>query len=108
MKNLILTLLALSLSSMLLAQLSADEYLKKSTAIPLKVCQLAGDQQDAFVASVKDLTDVIKEDIQQRDQEANEYIEAHGAEMEAQIMKNSGLSDKDIKKAQSGKELTEA
>jgi hypothetical protein len=108
MKNLILVLLGLSLSSMLSAQISAGEYMKRVPAIPVKVCQLNGIQQDAFITQVRNLSKEIETDAQKRSKASQEYMEANTEQMKANMIKSSGMSDEEIKKLQSGKEMSEA
>ncbi|MFA5971304.1 MAG: hypothetical protein WC780_03045 [Lentimicrobiaceae bacterium] len=108
MKNLILALLAIGISTAMQAQITAADYFKKAPAIPGNDCQVKGDRQDAFVNSVNELISEIKDDVNKRNKEANDYMNAHQDEMKANMVKKSGMSDEDIKKLQSGKDLSEA
>ncbi|MEI6060249.1 MAG: hypothetical protein WCR72_06040 [Bacteroidota bacterium] len=107
-KKYILGFFALGITSLLSAQITANAYLNRAPSIPDKVCQFSGAQQDAFTTSVKELSAVIDEDAENRKKEVSEYADSHQAEMEAGVMRNSGLSQSDIKKAKNGKELSKA
>jgi len=108
MKNLILTFLAVCLTLILSAQTTAYEYMKRAPGIPTNVCKAKAGIQDAFIRAVKDLSSAIHKDAQNRSKEAEEYMKGNEEQMKASMMKNSGMSDEDIKKLQSGKDMTEA
>lgn len=108
MKNLFLALLAIAFSTVMQAQITAADYFKKAPAIPAKNCHLAGVQQDAFEDALQVLIDEVNADAKKRSQQADDYMNAHQDEMQANTMKNIGVSDEDIKKLQSGKDLSEA
>ncbi len=108
MKKLIFGLLAFSISSILTAQVTANAYMDRTPTAPPNICKITGVQKDAFIKTVKELSEVIQQDADNRKKEASDYAEAQQAEMEAGAMRNSGMSEQDIKKMQNGKELTEA
>jgi hypothetical protein len=108
MKNLLLTTISIGLSLILNAQISASDYLKKAPAIPSKDCYISGEKQDAFEKSVQDLASVVNDDAQQRKNDTEEYMRGNEDQMKANMMKKSGMSDADMKKMQSGEEMSDA
>jgi hypothetical protein len=108
MKNLILTFFAVSLTLILSAQTTAYEYMKRAPGIPTTVCKTKAGIQDAFIMAVKDLSSAIHEDAQTRSKKAEEYMKGNEEQMKASMIKKSGISDEDVKKLQSGKEMTQA
>jgi hypothetical protein len=108
MKKLILALLIVCLSMAVSAQVTAIEYMNQAPAIPGNVCKDKGNKQDVFTSSVTDLNKVIEEDSRQRNRANEETMKLHENEMKTNMMKKSGLSDEDVKKVSSGKEMTEA
>ncbi len=108
MKTLFFILTGLCFSGILPAQITALEYLRKAPVIPAKICQLNASQQDAFLQKVRTLAEEIANDAQVRKQQTEDYMDANSEQMKANMVKNSGLSDDEIKKLQSGKGMTEA
>lgn len=108
MKNLVLTIITLFLTQVVSAQTTAAEYMKRAPNVPADVCKTKGGIQDAFESKVKDLSSAIHEDAQNRSREAEKYMKGNEEQMKANMMKNSGMSDEDIKRLQNGKEMTDA
>ncbi|MEA5111519.1 MAG: hypothetical protein VB072_13890 [Lentimicrobium sp.] len=108
MKKFLFTITTLWLTQVLAAQTNATDYLKRAPGIPVNVCNVTGSVQDAFLNDVRNLSSVIHEDAANRSREAEEYMKSNEDRMKANMMKKSGMSDEDIMKLQSGKEMTDA
>jgi hypothetical protein len=108
MKNLILTLFATCFAMVVSAQVTAVEYMNRTPGIPDNVCKDKGSKQDVFNSSVNDLYEAIEKDASQRNRVNEEVMKSHENEMKTNMLKQSGLSDEDMKKVSSGKEMTEA
>ncbi|MBK6964105.1 MAG: hypothetical protein IPH20_09180 [Bacteroidales bacterium] len=108
MKNFVLTIITLCLTQVLSAQTTAAGYMKKAPGVPADICKSKGGIQDAFEGSVKELSSVIHEDAQNRSEETEKYMKGNEEQMKSNMMKNSGMSDEDIKRLQNGEEMTDA
>ncbi len=108
MKNLVLTIITLCLTQVLLAQTTAAEYMKRAPGIPVNICKTTGSDQDAFIDAVRNLSSVIRKDAQTRSKEADKFMEANEVEIKTNMLKQSGMSDEDIKSLENGKEMTDA
>jgi hypothetical protein len=108
MKNLVLTIIAISLTQVLLAQTTAAEYMKRAPGIPADICKTKSGIQDAFESNVRDLSSIIHEDARNRSKEAEKYMKGNEDQMKANMMKKSGMSDEDMKRLQTGEKMTDA
>jgi hypothetical protein len=108
MKNLVFTFFAFCLTLVLSAQTTAYEYMKRAPGIPTNVCKTKGEIQDAFLNAVGDLESVIREDAQNRKKESEDFMNGNEKQMQENMAKKSGMSDEDIKKLQSGGDLSKA
>ena len=108
MKNLILIFPAVCLAMILSAQTTSYEYMKRAPGIPTNVCKAKAGIQDTFSTAVKDLSSAINEDAQNRSKEAEEYMKGNEEQIKANMIKNSGMSDEDIKKLQAGGDMSQA
>jgi len=107
MKNLIVTLLCLCLSSMLSAQTTAAEYMKQVPELPDSICFCDQQVLSAFSESLGQLKETISTDAEDRNRQIEEYMQSHEGDMKANMAKNSGMTDEEIKKLESGKDMTD-
>jgi hypothetical protein len=89
-------------------QISAAGYMKKIPAAPDKVCLCDESVKDAFLSSVSTLRQTIIEDADQRERQMADFMQSKEGDIKANMVKNSGISDEDMKKLQSGKKMTQA
>jgi hypothetical protein len=88
-------------------QLTAAEYMKKTPAVPGVICHCDPSVKDAFLTSVSTLRQTIMEDADQRERQMADFMQSKEGDIKANMVKNSGISDEDMKKLQSGKKMTQ-
>ena len=108
MKNLLLTIIVLCLTQVLMAQTTAAEYMKRAPEIPANVCKAKGSTEVAFSEALQNLSYAIREDVRNRQKEAEQFMQGQEELIKASMIKKSGIPDEDIKRLQSGEEMTDA
>jgi hypothetical protein len=88
--------------------LTAEDYMKKVPAIPGNVCLCDPSARDAFQSAVSELKQVIRDDADERERKMNEYMESQEDAIKERMVKMSGMSDADVKRLKSGKEMSES
>jgi hypothetical protein len=112
MKRLSLLTIALLFAILTDAQTAFESYFRRVPALPRDSCNISKQARDAFVEKVNSLIDELSDDIDARNIKADEYAESNRGNMEANAIKNLqqqyNISDEDINKMKSSKEMTEA
>lgn len=88
--------------------LTAADYLKKIPAVPGNTCLCDPSAQRAFLSAVSELRIAIRDDADERERKMNEYMSSGEEDLKANMLRMSGMSEEDVRKLQSGKEMTEA
>ena len=113
MKNLLLTIFALCLTQILMAQITAAEYLKRAPEIPVNVCKATASEQAAFSDALQKLSYAMREDANNRRMEAEQSrMEAEHTKMEAEHSRmeaeHSKMSREDAQRLQTDEERTDS
>lgn len=112
MKRLSLLIAALLFTILTDAQTVFENYFRRVPALPRDSCNISRQAKDAFEEKVSILADEISEDINARQQKADEYAENNRGAMEANVMKNLqqqyNISEEDINKMKSSTGMTES
>jgi hypothetical protein len=114
MKKYFFILLSLLFTEIIAVQAQADrklitasEYLKKAPQIPDSICSCPQPQKEAFSSAVSDLMETIKSDAEDRQHQTGEYMQSKEEQMKTNMMKQAGLTDEEMEKMKSGKEMTD-
>ena len=108
MKTLLLIFAGILIAGISMAQTTAVQYMKQVPKIPDSVCLCNEQVKTMFENSVRTLKETISNDAEERNRRIEKLMQSMEGDMMTNMAKNSGLTDEEMKKLQSGEELTQA
>jgi hypothetical protein len=108
MKTILTTISFTLLSVAVCGQTTATDYMKQAPAIPESVCGCDEQAKTQFLNSVSQLSQEVTADVQENNRQIEEHMQSYEGEMKKNMLKNSGITDDEIRKMQSKKGMTQA